>query len=139
MKIEFVRRFIFWSIIGVYALLTYWMFWPYTPIIIQEPIRILNPDKIVKQGDFLIYELDMDKRMALPAVISKQIVNDFVMTYSPIIGNLEVGKCVKLFKVPVSQAADPGEYRFKWEGSYKVNPIRWVTVVVWSEPFQVIQ
>ena len=50
------------SFIGVYLLITYWLFWPYVPITCDK-ITILNADKQVAVGDMLWYRADLDKKM----------------------------------------------------------------------------
>ena len=122
---------------GIYAVVSYWLFWPYVPIVL-EPIKIYNVNKEVYPRESLIYSLDMDKRMALPAVITKQLVNDFIITYSPIIGNMPVGKHNKQVKLKIPRSAEPGAYKLRWEGIYKVNPMRSVSVIAWSEPFNIM-
>jgi len=106
--------------------------------VVKSPLTIANENKTVKAGEDLIYIMEMDKRMALPCVITKQLIDGTVKTFSPIIGNMDVGKSAYRYSVKVPLYTAPGENILRWSGAYKVNPMRWVTVVVESEPFQII-
>ena len=123
---------------GFILLISYWLLWPYTPMVIKEPIEIMNTNKTVEAGKVLVYKMDMDKRTALPCMITKQIVNGFIITSSPIIGNLRPGKYSKTFPLTVPNFADSGMNKLKWSGTYHVNPLRRITVVAWSEPFFIV-
>ena len=123
---------------GLLVLFSYWLFWPYKPIVIQEPIKIMNPGKIVYAGKPLIYEMDMDKRMAAPCTITKQLINGVIITSSPIIGNMPVGKTKKNYSWRIPEYAETDQFIMKWTATYSVNPIRNITVVAETEPFNVV-
>ena len=120
-----------------YLLITYWLFWPYTPIVCDK-INILNDGKVVVVGDILWYQADIDKKTDQSSIIYHQLLNDFVIDYSPSTGTLPKGKRTITYPLEIPKYAQPGEYKLKWEGHYQVNPIREVTVIVWSEPFQIV-
>jgi len=122
-----------------WSIVSYWLVWPYTPIVINGPLKIHNQDKEVKKGEYLVYEMDINKKMPLPAQITKQLVNDFIITYSPIVGNVPVGKRKMKVKIKIPKSAECGEYVLMWEGLYKPNPIRNVRVVAYSEKFNVVE
>jgi hypothetical protein len=123
-------------VISGYCIVTFWLFWPYNPFVVNN-IKICNSDRVVQPGQYLVYEMDVDKKLPLAAVINKQLINDFIITYSPIYGNIPVGKRKMKVKLKIPSSAEPGEYVFKWEGVYKVNPLREVTVTAFSDPFYV--
>jgi len=128
-KISFVIFFCVWGIVS------FWLYYPYVPIVIEEPIKIVNT-KIVPGGR-IIYELKIDKRMPLAATIHKQLINHYVITYSTITGNVPVGKRIMRVDISVPPYASAGEYKLRWEGVYKPNPLREVSVVAYSEPFKI--
>ena len=136
---KWVLRLLVTLAFAVYLLVTYWLIWPYEPFVINGPISILNENQTVEQGDFLIYEKEVEKKMAVPATIYKCLINTYVIAYTPITGNIPIGKRVMRVKQPIPLSAEPGEYRFKWEGHYKVNPLRTIIVTGWSVPFKVVQ
>jgi len=120
-----------------YGIASYWMFYPYKPFVIDGDIKILNPGKKVAPGGRLIYEMKVDKRMPLPAVIHKQLINHYIVTYSSITGNVPVGKRIMRVSILIPQYASAGQYKLRWEGIYHVNPIRDISVIGSSEEFTV--
>lgn len=122
--------------LSLYALFSFWLFWPYNPIEIND-IKILNPNKEIAPDGFLIYEMDIDKKLPLAATIHKQLINDFIITYSSIYSNIPVGKRKMKVKIKIPKSAELGDYVFKWEGVYQVNPIRKVSVSFISDSFVV--
>jgi len=120
-----------------YGIISYWMFYPYKPFVIEGDIKILNPDKKVAPGGRLTYEMKVDKRMPLPAVIHKQLINHYIVTYSSITGNVPVGKRTMRVSILIPQYASSGKYKLRWEGVYHVNPIRDISVIGLSEEFTV--
>lgn len=130
-------KLILLSLLGIYGVISFWLFYPYTPGMIEEPIKIINENQQLVPGEVLIYELDMNKLLPLSATISKQLIfeNGFVLTFTPIIGNIKEGEFVKLFPLETPHFAPLGKCILKWEGIYHVNPIRDVSIIARSEPF----
>jgi len=135
---SWLYKIIIVSSIAVYAIITYWLFWPYQPIVFEGPIKILNVDNQIKPGGLLIYEADINKKLPYPVTIISQLINNFVITYSPIMSNIPLGKRIIKVKLKIPDSAEPGNYKLKWEGYYKVNPIREVVITVWSNEFKVV-
>ncbi len=133
-----VCRTLISALLIMYCVVTYWLFWPYTPFVIDGPIRVTNLNRQVVVGEYLDYEKDVEKKLPVPATIYKWLMNDYVIAYTPITGNIPVGKRTMRVKLKIPQSAEPGIYKFKWEGHYQVNPIRTVIVIGWSEPFEVV-
>ncbi len=131
-------KFVIGLLLIAYSIGTYWLFWPYEPMIISEPIVIDNFDHTVHPGDYLRYDLHLDKQMDLPCVVYRQLLNNFTVNYSPVYSNIPVGKRVMSIKLLIPNSAEPGDYRLKVGWEYKVNPIRTILVEKWSEPFQVV-
>jgi len=116
-----------------WAVVTYWAFWPYIPLELYS-VKVVNEEPIIP-GEMLIYELDFEKKMKLPTVINRQLVNGFVITYSPLYANLAVGKKIVKSKIKIPNSAEPGKYRLKWQAHYKVNPIREIVMGDFSNEF----
>ena len=131
-------RFLFLIFFITYGIASYWLFWPYVPMTIEDPIKILNDNKQVVPGGRLVYEMKIDKKLPLPAMISKQLINHYVITYSQIIGNVPLGKRTMKVSIRIPPYASGGKYKLKWEGVYKVNPIREVSVIEYSEEFTIL-
>ena len=138
----FVPNWIFKTILTILAIgyltVTYWLFWPYKPLVVIAPIKIHNLDRQVNPGDYLIYELSLDKKISLPATVHRQLFNNFSITYAPIHNNLPIGRKIVHIKLLIPAYAEAGEYKLKWVSEYQVNPIRKIAVEAWSEPFHVV-
>ena len=123
--------------VSAYLLVTFWLFWPYTPIVINS-IVIMNKDDIYA-GGVLRYETDYTKTHSYPVVsVVRQLIDGAVIVLAP-------GKASKLPKsqskvaveVPIPGFACVGKYRFRLEATYQVNPIRTVSVVALSDEFEI--
>lgn len=125
-------------IIVTWLQLTWWLYYPYKPFVLDKPVHILNAHNEVVQGGLLRYALHYDKRLPIPATITKQLVNTFLITATPLIGNIAVGKGSLISGMRVPARADVGTYVLKWEAAYQVNHFRKIIVSSVSEPFQVI-
>jgi len=133
-----IGKFILLSFFGIYLIISFWLFYPYEPITIKEPMKIMNKDKIVNSGETLLYEMDFVKHMQRPGFITKQLIDGVIITSSPIIGNIKTGHTIKNFPMKIPEFLGSGENVMKWSGTYKVNPIRYITVVAYTEPFYVV-
>lgn len=132
-----VKRCLLFLSLTCYTTVTFWLFYPYTPIEIEGPIVICNEGKKVKPGSLLIYQMTINKKRDIGATIYKQLINDFIITYSPTHNNFPLGKRSIKVKIKVPLSAELGDYYFKWEAIYQVNLLRKVTVTAFSEPFKV--
>lgn len=135
---KMVMRILFAGFISCWLLVSFWLCWPYQPMVFHAPIKILNSGHKVEPGGQLVYEANITKRLAVEAIVSRQLINNFVITYSPLVSNIPIGKRIMKIKLGIPQSAEPGEYKLKWEGHYQVNPLREIVVIAWSDPFEVI-
>jgi len=124
--------------IGLYFLVSFWLWWPYNVMAVSEPIRIINPGKIAVPGEELIYELCYTKTTSMSATVSKNLINDYIITLAPVKGNLPAGQNLKKkISVLVPGYACAGKYRLRWVAHYQVNPLRIIQVEAWSEEFYI--
>ena len=119
------------SILFMQGLLLFWAFYPYTPIVIDyiNPIEIINGEKFV-------YEMKYEKKMPIPATITKQFIDGLTWTLSGWRSNVDIGESLDLHEIKIPKLP-PGDYVFRWSGTYKVNPIRDVTVVAETKCFKI--
>ena len=120
-----IKRLVMVGTIVLYIILTFWILWPYNPTEIHS-ITVLNPNKTVKAGDFMVYEIKFTKHTNLTGVISKTISNGLVIYYTDDSGILPAQKepYVKIRKVYVPHYADSGKYQMNYSVKYPVNPLR---------------
>jgi hypothetical protein len=118
-------------IILTQGLLLFWAFWPYEPLKIEyiQPIEFINGEKFT-------YRMRYVKYSPLAAEIGKQFVDGFVVSFPAVTGNVEIGENCTVHELAIPKLP-PGSYYFKWMGTYKVNPIREVTVTARTAKFEV--
>ncbi len=125
------------SILMVIAV-TVWTIYPYKPIIInKEPIEILTSE--VGRGKPLTYRIDYCKNTDAPSIIQKAYENDIIFpasTTQPL--NSKGCRVVNVSQV-IPYELPSGRYRLKIVFTYRVNPIRSVSVVAYTDYFNVTE
>jgi hypothetical protein len=138
-RVKEVAFNLFIVVIILYAgLIAYWLLYPYKPNVVK-PIEIMNPGKIVMAGDWLVYKITYDKKMNVPGVLTRKLVNSFKLDLSDSVATSPIKKGEDLVYVEIPKNADPGKYNLLWSVTYRVNPIRSVVVSTTSEDFYIIQ
>lgn len=126
------------SAVFLVVVYTYWATFPYKPIVInKEPITVLT--RVVGKNKPLIYELDYCKYMDLPAEVQKSYENDIIFPASIQTATNLKGCKVNTVSQIVPYELPTGRYKLKIAFLYKVNPIRTVTVVAYTDYFQVVE
>ena len=130
-------RIMFLMSVSAYLLITFWLFWPYTPITIHS-IDIINTDDIYA-GEMLHYETKYTKTKSYPVVsVVRQIIDGAVIVLAPgKESRLPTGTWKVPVEVPIPGYACEGKYIFHLTARYQVNPIRTVSVVAMSGPFKI--
>lgn len=114
----------------VMAMIIYGLFYPYNPINIKAMVK--EPE--VRRGEEIILNTMGQKNMSVPVEAFIELVdggNYPIMTYFE---NNPVGAFNKVKKF-IAPNINPGMYKVRWTGKYKINCIREVTVVVYSNEF----
>ena len=124
--------------LSLYLLVTFWLFWPYEPIVIHD-IKIMNPGNVVYLGEDLVYETDYTKETSYPVVrVTRQIVDGVVVVLGPgKKSRLPVGSHKVRVHVKIPENGCVGTYHFHLTAEYQVNPIRTVTVTFVTKPFEI--
>ena len=119
------------SVLFMQGILLFWAFYPYTPLTIDyiRPVEFVN-------GERFVYEMKYEKKMPTPATITKQFVDGFIFTMPGWSSNVDMGESQDLHEIKIPKLPH-GEYVFRWSGTYRVNPIREVTVVAETKCFKV--
>ena len=117
--------------------MTYWMLYPYVPVVIENQLQITNKNKTVRPGEKLKYQVWVNKKLPISAEIHMSLVNHYIVTYSPTYSNIPVGRRLVNVFVLIPPYAPPGEYSLRWEGEYQVNPVRTIKVCASSEKFTI--
>ena len=138
MKATFVVTVVFFSFI--FLLIAGMMIMIWTPCKVlrfpEEKYKILTPK--VEAGECVTYEIYSIKYKRIPGTASRQLINNYVYDYSPIIGNAMVGENHRKVKLKLPVFAEPGIYFIRTIYIYKINIFRTETYVHDTENFLVI-
>ena len=123
--------------LSAYLLITYWLWWPYEPMVIHS-IEILNKDEVYT-GEYLDYQVSYTKKATHPVVlVTRQLVDGAIIILKPgQATRLPVGTHQLTARVKIPEYACSEETRFLLTAAYQVNPIRQVVVSTVSKPFEV--
>ena len=123
-----------------FGVVGYWLLYPYEPLIIKrQPIEIVNPGKSVAAGDLLLYKIEWQKNMNIHGVLSRKIINSYKVDLEEAEATEHIGIGRSVVPVRIPRWITPGVHYLRWSVSYKVNPIRTVSVSVDSEKFTVVE
>jgi len=114
------------------GLLTFWLQYPYEPLVIEK-IEIVSTPKI---GEEFVYKIYYTKKMNLPAKVIRQLVDDNVTTIPSIDSNVPVTTgdySIGSFIMP-KMISD--RYKFRWTAIYQVNPLRTISVMAETKCFK---
>jgi hypothetical protein len=137
--IKCVSRWLFTVTMLIYAgVACYWLWYPYDVIQIEQPIKIMNPDKTVHAGEMLTYRFAYNKRMNVSGTLTRKLVNTYKLEYADVTVTAPIGKDTDQMSLLIPSFAHSGEHYIWWSASYKVNPLRTVVVTAESEHFMVI-
>jgi hypothetical protein len=118
-------------------LVTFWMNYPYTPIVFQDKEFPIG-NTIVKRGEMLFYTANYCKKNNLPAKVTRSYMNSIIYVTPTTITNRPSGCNSLIIGTIVPSELPPGKYFLEMSYQYQVNPIRKVTVIQNTEEFEVI-
>ncbi len=114
----------------------FWSLYPYKPMQVNKsPIPVLT--KYVKQGDVLIYELDYCKFTNDSVNISRSFFDGVVFSTPDTTTKNPIGCRIQNISIQVPETLPTGKYTLKISYTYKVNPIKVVTIEDYTEEFTV--
>lgn len=141
MKHKIANWFIIASLIVSFAILLLFLFWwiyPYKTIeVSKQPYPVLTPT--VQQGEMMMYQIDYCKYTEAIATVSKSFVDGIVYAIPENSLNLPKGCDSRTTSIIVPKSLPPGNYYLRILGSYKINPIRVITVEYVTEHFDVVK
>lgn len=148
MKRSFIENFLLFGLILMFL----WMFYtiylrfePFqAPVSKTDPMRIINDQKKVRVGGLLSYELDFCSFKKVPTTTTRSIeeingsqrVYFLATTYTE---GANPGCKIVPVSFPLSTDIQPGRYRVRSVGTYRVNPLQEVVKTFYSEQFEIIE
>lgn len=124
------------SILIVMSLFFYWSFWPFQPIIMETPIKVIT--KQVKAGETVLLDMQFDKKSNCTPEIKWYLVNGFVLRLSDSGVKRPLGQQNYIREVSIPETAPTHKVHLRIEYSCRVNPLRVISYSWDSEEFEVI-
>jgi len=119
-------------------LVLFWVLFPYKPLSINNhPYPVIT--KEVKKGDALLFKMDYCKFTDKKATVTRRFTDSLLYVMPDITAVNEAGCRKQLISEEIPQNLPAGEYIMDFYYTYKVNPIREVTVHARTQKFQVIE
>lgn len=131
---------IFTLILAFISVITgfYWYLYPYNPLVIEQPLQILNEHKQVQAGDNLVYRTTFTKNTDVLPLVHRELVDGVVHTLASITPVNEAGDHDHVVTNLVIPNLPTGEYYLRTSACYEMNPIRTVCVNYNSELFTIM-
>ena len=133
---NFMSTLIVALLILIVLVVTFWMVYPYKVAEFKNiPFPIVNENSEVKRGDRIRYEIDYCKYTEDTPMLTKYFVDGVVFgtPKSPSVVPIGCGKIISDAYVP--KALPAGEYSLEIIAEYKVNPIRTIQFINYTQQF----
>lgn len=114
--------------------------YPYEPMKVECPAKILNVDKTIRSGETIITEIVYDKTIDTSGVVTRQFINDIVYVLPSYVSNYPIGKRTVLsYSTAVPKELPEGDYHIKVTIEYFYPPFRKVYTTFVTEKFHVVK
>lgn len=139
-------KIFYWFVIFVMSLslvVMFWMLWlafvPVKPFeVTRQPFRIMNNNKTVTAGDFLIYEVPYCKYVDSFAEVSRRLEDGFILTMPTVNSHFTVGCRTINDTVMIPFHTPPGKYILSLSMKYHVNMFQDVFLLYKTEEFMIV-
>lgn len=128
-----MKRLLNWlallTLVGWTGFLGQLLWWWYVPVNVVDyynlPAKVLNPEKKVKRGQYLEFELEFEKFLDIPGKISRSLVNDRVVALTCETGATHcMGRHKTKVRVFIPLNVWPARYYLRTVVTYQVNPLQ---------------
>jgi hypothetical protein len=118
----------------------YWAFYSYKVISFEQvPFPIINENKTVKAGEFLVYEVEYCKYMKMGAETTRSFVDGVIYSLPAASSNRDTGCHDNKIYIEVPKTLPPSYYTLSVLYRFKVNPIRTIDFVQKTEQFRIVR
>jgi len=124
-------------VIAFITLIIFWSVYPYKPIVFKDKVFHVIQEK-VKAGGLFTYASRYYKKTEIASNVSCEYINGLSFSTPMTISNKPIGEQNLNITTIIPKELPPGKYVRKCVYRYQVNPIRIVTVIMQTEPFEVI-
>jgi hypothetical protein len=126
--------------LGGMLIVIFWLTYPYKIAdFYNKPFPILNENKIVKVGTRARYLMKYCKYTDVMPDLRKFLVNDVVFEISESVGVATKGCHETTTDVYISKNLPLGKFYLRTVAEYKVNPVRTISIVNYTEEFEVVE
>jgi hypothetical protein len=126
--------------LGVWLRVGFVLFYPYAPINISDPIKIINK-QMIHCGDYIRYEVAFDMEESQNVTVSRTLINHYIHHETPFTVFIPIGKhtLIDVMKTPVH--IEPGLYHIVLDYTIRVSefPVRDIHKIVETETFVIIK
>lgn len=139
MKLGNTTRFLSFVTIAIALIQLYFIHLivcPITVIDINAPLVIENIDD-VHAGDTVYYDFNYTKYHPYNCVVTRQLINEFIVTFPSTESNLPLGKKVVKQSLKIPKECRPGPHKLRGTLVYDVNFLRKIVYTVESPWFDV--
>jgi hypothetical protein len=138
-----ITLYLFYAAIAVDLLglgyIGYLAFWPVKTIEVIGNDKILNPNKQVRIGDALIYQITYCKYTKAEAHIHRTLAGQITYPLPDSTNNIQPGCRTAISRnTIIPEGISPGRYRLELTATYHVNPLRAIDVSHHSESFDIL-
>lgn len=127
----------FGMIVIIWVIFMFWSIYPYKTTVNKQPYKVIN--KVVKQGDLLLYEMDYCKYTNIIPTVHRQFIDGIIYSTPESTAQLKKGCGIIINSVRVPITLPPGDYYMKAVVTFQVNPIRTISKEFLTEQFKVIK
>lgn len=121
--------------LGLFAFIGYWSFCPYKTIDFKGDYIFDKSE--YRQGEVAYYTVKFCKYSEAPVTVNKQYIDGLIFTVDSPRAVLAQGCHTTKVPITIPDTLPTGKYQLKVTASYKVNPIRIITKVNYSNWFTV--
>jgi len=123
----------------LFGLLTYWLYYPFVVITIENDRSVPVNTQEYRVGDRIEYQLRYCKKLPLVGTIHRAIVNGTRTAFTTIQASLPLGcHTANIAELTIPTYFDPDVYHIETTVEYTLNPLRTERVTWRSVDFRVI-
>lgn len=112
--------------------------WPLHPLELKS-VKVMNFDNRVTIGQPILFQVHYIKHIDKHGIIIRQLVNDRVINYTPIVSNVGLGESKGIGRIKTSAGDIPGKYHIKYSVVYEYWGFRDVVVSALSDEFELVE
>jgi hypothetical protein len=119
------------------VLVVFMLYWPVDVGTVSKPLPVIGKD--FSAGGKIPVVWAYNKKVNIPATVSKSFVNDIVYTIPSYTSNMPPGKQSVVILNDIPQGLPDGEYKIRYSITYRLNLLREETIIAETVPFTIVK